>query len=114
MAITACFAKLLTSSACLLLNGRTSWRTMVDCADQLALLEHRHGQNSCARHRAWPRRWINRPFRRGIGEADGLLHADDERQRAANCGLKRPPLPHELGICRRDVEFCRRAECATS
>ena len=42
MAMTACAAKFCTSSICLSVNGRTSWRIDVDGADQFVVLEHWH------------------------------------------------------------------------
>ena len=51
IAMTAWAAKFLTSSICLSVNGRTSWRINVDRADELSLLPHRHREaGSGARH----------------------------------------------------------------
>ena len=43
MAMTAWAAKFLTNSICFSVNGRTSWRYITDCSDQLAVLEQWHG-----------------------------------------------------------------------
>ena len=42
MAMTACAAKFDTSSICFSVNGANLLAENADCADQLALLEHRH------------------------------------------------------------------------
>ena len=80
IAITACAAKFCTSSICLSVNGRTSWRKIAIDADQLAFLEHRHAKQV----RAPPSRLRDRrgsrsigDRRRNIGDMNGLrsLHA---------------------------------------
>ena len=45
MAMTAWAAKFLTSSICLSVKGRTSWRYMLNDTDQFVSLQHRHEQN---------------------------------------------------------------------
>ena len=55
MAMTAWAAKLLTSSICLSVNGRTSWRYIVNRANEFAVLEHRYRKESSR----------TRSFRRG-------------------------------------------------
>ncbi|OLB78216.1 MAG: hypothetical protein AUI16_04190 [Alphaproteobacteria bacterium 13_2_20CM_2_64_7] len=82
------------------------------CANRLAFLEHRYGHIAA---RATQLGCVIREklaFRRGIGEADRLFRAEDVLECAASRQLMGSPLPHELGVGRRDVEFCRGAERA--
>jgi hypothetical protein len=82
------------------------------CANRLAFLEHRYGHIAA---RATQLGCVIREklaFRRGIGEADRLFRAEDVLECAPNRQLMGSPRPHEFGVRRRDVEFCRGAERA--
>jgi hypothetical protein len=83
MAMTACFAKFVTSSICLSVNGRTSYR-----ADQLVFLEHGNCDvGSCTAE--FPD-WIEQRVLRGsVPHVDDLPRAQEMLKRTSSARLKR-------------------------
>src|SRR5262245_37752670 len=81
-------------------------------ANRLALLEHRRSQ--VAARRAEPDRVTRQklPFRRPIGNVDGLLSEDEVLEYTSRGRLKWSSLPDKFGESLWDVEFCGRAKRA--
>ena len=122
IAMTAWSAKVLTSSICLSLNGRTSCRNS-ECPDQVALLEHRHDEkrrmppsstpvttSGSLRHklglpidlRHGPPPWSSPCGQRRMSDAAGVRACDARGARAACCAPRQFERPlHHVGTgCR--------------
>ena len=112
MAMTACSAKLLTSSICLSVNGPHLLAVDGDRADQLVLLEHRHDEQRASaaciddgHEQGMPSMYAS--ARPDIRDVHDLLSCATTRS------MSRPRIGTDTGSRCRSSSICRRQRCAS-